>query len=117
VSKYGLVRIGPILDGAKVFIDDVLVPDDTVQLDKESNTVKIDNLRPGEHKISYQHPDYVPLERRFRISPSSEYLWTYNPEPATVQLTVESDPNTALYVDGEPKGTTTGDGVLKRSDI
>jgi PEGA domain len=117
LSKYGLVRIGPILDGAKVFIDDQLAPADSVQLDKESNTVRIDNLQPGDHKISYQHPDYVPLERRFKISPSVEYLWTYNPEPATVELTIQSDPDTALYVDGEPKGRTTGDGVLKRSDI
>jgi PEGA domain-containing protein len=117
VSKYGLVRIGPILDGATVFIDDELAPANSVQLDKESNTVRIDNLRPGDHKISYQHPDYVPLERRFKVSPSVEYLWTYNPEPATVELTIQSDPDTALYVDGEPKGRTTGDGVLRRSDI
>lgn len=117
LSKYGLVRIGPVLDGAKIFIDDQPAPASSVQLDKDSNTVRIDNLRPGDHKISYQHPDYVPLERLFKISPSVEYLWTYNPEPATVELTIQSDPDTALYVDGEPKGKTTADGVLKRSDI
>lgn len=117
LSRYGLVRIGPILDGAKVFIDDQLVPSNNVQLDRESNTVRVDRLQPGEHTITYQHPDYVPLERRFKIRPSSEYMWTYKPEPATVELTVATDPDTVLYVDGEPKGTTTADGVLKRSDI
>ncbi|HSB10210.1 MAG TPA: PEGA domain-containing protein [Blastocatellia bacterium] len=117
VSKYGLVRIGPVLDGAKVFIDGKQVPPDKIELEKESNTVKLDNLVPGEHKISYQHPDYVPLERVFEISPSSEYIWTFNPEPATVELMVQTDPETTVYVDGEPKGTTTKDGSLKRTDI
>ncbi|MEK6322320.1 MAG: PEGA domain-containing protein [Acidobacteriota bacterium] len=117
VSKYGLVRIGPALEGAQVFIDDKPVPADRAPLDKDSNTIKIDNLTPGEHKISYRHPDYVPLERRFQISPSSEYIWTFNPEPATVELTVRTDPETFVYIDGEPKGKTTADGVLKRSDV
>lgn len=117
VSKYGLVRIGPVLDGAKVFVDGKPVPPDKIELEKESNTVKLDNLIPGEHKISYQHPDYVPLERVFKILPSSEYIWTFKPEPATVDLTVQTDPETTVYVDGEPKGTTTGDGSLKRTDI
>lgn len=117
VTKYGLVRIGPALEGAQVFIDDKPVPADRAPLDKDSNTIKIDNLTPGEHKISYRHPDYVPLERRFQISPSSEYIWTFNPEPATVELTVRTDPETFVYIDGEPKGKTTADGVLKRSDV
>jgi len=117
VSKYGLVRIGPVLDGAQVFIDDKPVPPGRAPLDKDSNTIKIDNLTPGEHKISYKHPDYVPLERRFQISPSGEYIWTFNPEPATVELTVRTDPETFVYIDGEPKGKTTADGVLKRSDV
>jgi len=117
VSKYGLVRIGPALEGAQVFIDDKPVPSERAPLDKDSNTIKIDNLTPGEHKISYRHPDYVPLERRFQISPSSEYIWTFNPEPATVELTVRTDPDTLVYIDSEPKGKTTADGVLKRSDV
>jgi hypothetical protein len=116
VSKYGLIRIGPALDGAKVFIDDKPVPQRQLELEKESNTIKLDNLIPGEHKITYQHPDYVPLERRFKISPNSEYIWTFNPEPATVELAILSDPDTEVYVDGEPKGKTTADGTLKRSD-
>jgi len=117
VSKYGLVRIGPVLDGAQVFIDDKPVPAERAPLDKDSNTIKIDNLTPGEHKISYRHTDYVPLERSFQISPSSEYIWTFNPERATVELTVRTDPETAVYLDGEPKGKTPADGVLKSSDV
>jgi hypothetical protein len=117
VSNYGLVKIGPALEGAQVFIDDKPVPAERAPLDKDSNTIKIDNLTPGEHKISYRHPDYVPLERRFQISPSSEYIWTFNPEPATVELTLRTDPETFVYIDGEPKGKTTADGVLKRSDV
>lgn len=117
VSKYGLVRIGPSLDGATVLLDDKPVPQDQLELEKESNTIKLDNLIPGEHTISYRHPDYVPLERRFRILPSVEYLWTFNPEPATVEFTVQTDPETSVYVDGEPKGKTTSDGLLKRTDI
>ncbi|HXF40514.1 MAG TPA: hypothetical protein VN687_12430 [Blastocatellia bacterium] len=117
VSKYGLVRIGPSLDGATVLLDDKPVPQDQLELEKESNTIKLDNLIPGEHTISYRHPDYVPLERRFKILPSVEYLWTFNPEPATVEFTVQTDPETSVYIDGEPKGKTTSDGLLKRTDI
>lgn len=117
VSKYGLVKIGPALEGWKVFIDDKELPADKIEPDKESNAIQIDNLTPGEHKISYRHPDYVPLERQFTISASSEYLWTFRPEPATVGLTVATDPETLVYIDGEFRGKTPGDGILKKGDI
>lgn len=116
VSKYGLVRIGPAIDGAKLFIDDQQMPPDKVEFEKASNTVKVDNVIPGDHKITYQHPDYVPLERRFKISPSSEYLWTFKPEPATVELTIQSDPDALVYIDDEPKGKIPADGILKLTD-
>jgi hypothetical protein len=117
VSRYGLVRIGPALEGAQVFIDDNPVSSERAPLERDSNTIRIDNLTPGEHKIAYRHPDYVPLERKFQISPSSEYIWTFKPEAATVELTVRTDPETSVYIDGEFNGKTPGDGVLKRSDV
>jgi hypothetical protein len=110
--RYGQVQIGPAIEGAKLFIDDQPA-DPRAEMDKESNTLKINKLEPGEHKITYRHPDFVPLERRFKVSAGSQYIWTYDPARATAELTVVTDPGAAVYVDGALVGNTPADGMLK----
>ena len=113
--RYGMVQIGPAIEGAKLFING-RAADSRAAIDKDSNTLKIDKLEPGEHKITYQHPDYVPLENRFNVVAGSQYIWTYDPERATVELTVVTDAGASVYINGAFVGTTPGDGTLK-SDV
>ena len=114
-SKYGTVKLGPVIEGAKLFIDQK--PAGDFEMDKSSGLVIVDKLVPGNHKITYDHPDYVILERDFEVSPGSEYLWTFLPKRATVALTIRTEPGTDVYLDGEPRGETPADGMLKLNDV
>jgi PEGA domain-containing protein len=116
-SHFGLVRIGPALEGAKVFVDDQEVPAGKIQVDKESNQIIIDDLPVGKHKITFDHPKYVKVLKEFTIAAGREYTWTFNPELPYGELSVVTNPGTKVYVDNEYMGETPGDGKLKRSDI
>ncbi|HWP44226.1 MAG TPA: PEGA domain-containing protein, partial [Blastocatellia bacterium] len=115
--KYAVVRIGPIRDGAKIFVDDKPVSPANLRIDQESNTYMISGLLPGKHKIVYDHPDYVIVEREFDVVAGTEYTRFLTLERATVELAVTTDPGTAVFVDSEPVGKTPADGKLRLSDI
>jgi hypothetical protein len=114
VSKYALLQIGPQIDGAKLFINDAEVNKARLREEKESNTIVLDGLAPGEYRVRYAHPDFIPLERKLKVTPSSAYLITFRPIPATAEMTVKTGPGVSVYVDSDEVGQTTPDGVLKK---
>ncbi len=116
-SKYGRVMLGPAIEGAKILINDQPLARSKYKIDNASGLVVIDGLPPGELRIAYDHPDYVIAERRFNISPGSQYTWTFISKRATVEMTVRTLPATNVYINGEPRGETPDDGILKFSDI
>jgi hypothetical protein len=116
-SKYGVVKIFPALDGVKILVDDQPVLPEKMQVDKENRTITIEGLTPGEHLVKYDHPEYVLYQRKFRISPGSEQSWNFIPERAVVAMTVLTEPDTTVYIDGEQMGRTPADGKLTRSDV
>jgi hypothetical protein len=116
-SKYGRVKFGPVIEGAKVLIDDKPLPPNKYKIDNANGQVLIDDIPPGERTITYDHPDYVVVEKRLKVSAGDEYEWAFKPERATVELTIRTEPGTAVYIDSEPRGETPADGVLKLSDI
>jgi hypothetical protein len=117
IYKYGSVKMGPAIEGARIYMDNRALASDKYKMDESSGLIVINNIPEGEHKITYDHPDYVILERKFKITPGSQFTWTFLPKRAAVEMRVKTDPGTNIYIDNEPKGTTTGDGILKSSDI
>ena len=117
VAKYGVVRIGPALEGAEIRVDERPLAPDKMRIDKESNTIVVTGLTPGQHKVTYDHPDFAIVERSFDIEPGIEYTRMLNLERSTTDLLVATEPNTRVYLDNEQIGETTGEGNLKRSDI
>jgi hypothetical protein len=116
VSKFGTVSLGPAFpDGAKVLVDGQAVDPGHLLLDEKTNMVVISGLTPGSHTIAYDHPEYVIVEHRFDISPGSSLAYTFNPLRAEDDLMVATDPNAAIYVDGQRYGETAGDGNLRIS--
>jgi hypothetical protein len=115
--RFGSVKLGPAIEGAKIYLDDLAVSSDKYNLDESSGLILINDLPEGEHIIKYDHPDYVILERKFKISPGSQYTWTFLPKRALVEMRVKTNAGAAIYLDNEPKGTTTSDGTLKLSEI
>lgn len=117
-SKFGLVKIGPAIEGERVFVDGATTPWAKVSVDAEDKLLLVDGLAPGDHKIRVDHPDYVIVEKQFKnVVAGEEYLWVYKPELATVPMTVTTDPGTSIYVDGEFRGDTTENGVLEVKDV
>jgi hypothetical protein len=117
-SKFGLVKIGPIVEGAKIYVDGAAQPWAKVAIDKEDNFMLVDGLAPGDHKLRVDHPDYVIVEKSFKnVAAGEEYVWVFKPEFATVPMTVTTDPGTSIYVDGEFKGDTPENGTLEVKDV
>lgn len=114
-SKFGAVRIGPrYRDGrGEVQLDGQPMSPDQMQVDQESDLIVISRLAPGMRTITYDHPDYVVVKHTFNISPGSELTWTFQPELAQDDLSIESIPGASVYVDGKHYGETAGDGKLK----
>ncbi|MFY9557414.1 MAG: PEGA domain-containing protein [Blastocatellia bacterium] len=111
-ARYAVLRIFPAIDGAKILVDGEPASADKLQATKESG-ITLKGLTPGDHKLTYDLPGYVLYERTFKISPGSEYTWSLVPERAVVEMTVATEPKTAVYVDGAQVGTTPADGTLK----
>ena len=113
IAKFGTVRVGPALDGARVLIDGKPADTAMLELDKNSNMLAINGLSPGVHKITYDHPAYAVAERTFTIEAGKEYLWTFAPELASVEMTVIAEPGTTIYVDKEVLGVVPESGKYK----
>ena len=115
-SKYGLVKIGPALEGAKIYVDEQ--PWAKVTLDRDENVLLVDGIAPGKHKLRVDHPDYVIVEKVFaNVSAGDEYYWVFKPEFATVPLRVATEPGTIVFIDNEPRGETPDNGVLEINDV
>jgi len=111
-SKFGTLRIFPAKEGVKILDNGKAVAPDKLTVDKE-NRIVIEGLRPGEHEITYDLPGYVIYQRTFPVIAGSEHIWNFLPERAVVELTVRTDPKTAVYIDGKQVGTTPANGSLK----
>jgi hypothetical protein len=109
-----IVTAEDALEGAKILVDG---KPQKVRLDKANSAIIIDKVEPGARLIAFDHPDYVLYERNARMVADTEYTWSFAPERPLVDLDIQTDADTTIYVDNEPKGVTTSDGKLKRSDI
>jgi hypothetical protein len=117
LPNYGVVMLGPAVEGGRVLIDGVPAPVEKTRFNRDSSTITVSSLSPGEYRIAYDQPEYAIVERTFKISPGSLYTWVFRPERATAELKVASEPDTSVYVDNEFLGKTTSEGKLRRDDI
>src|SRR5262245_12968762 len=111
-SKYGAITIFPANDNLKLLLDSQPVPAAKTSVDKDENTITIDKIAAGPHKVTYDLPGYVLNERSFNVEPGSEIDWKLIPERAVSEITVVTEPGASIYIDGEERGTTPGDGRL-----
>lgn len=117
-GKFGLVKIGPLLDDAKIYVDDNPTPWTNITIDKQEGLMLVDGLTPGKHKLRLDHPDYIIVEKTFaKISGGEEYYWVFKPIPATVPMTVNTESKTKIYVDGEFVGETPANGSLEVPEV
>ncbi len=117
-GKFGLLKIGPMLEGAKIYVDDSKTPWTNVTEDREEGLMLVDGLLPGKRKVRVDHPDYVIVEKTLpAVRGGEEYYWVFKPEYATVPMKVTTDPGTSVYVDGDFQGDSTENGILEVKDV
>jgi hypothetical protein len=116
-SKYGIITVFPAKDKLKLMLDGQPIPPTSMSVDKTDNTITINKIAAGTHKVTYDLPGYVLNERTFDVSPGSELDWKLEPEKAISDITVVTEPGASVYVDGEEKGTTPSDGRLTATQI
>ena len=116
-SRFGIVKVFPYREGLKLFVNDQPASAAKLKVDAPNETISISALPPGEHKITYDLPDHVIYTRKFTVSPGTEHNWNLIPKLAVTDLTVATDPETTVYVDGEPLGATPEDGILRNGNI
>lgn len=115
--KYGSVKVFPALDKVKLSLDGSEIPAANVDVDKANQSLTINRIPPGQHQITYDVPEYVLYKRSFQIEAGSEETWNFIPQKAVSDLSVTTNPDTTVYIDGVDKGKTPADGVLKVPDI
>src|SRR6185503_2764905 len=113
-SRFGTLRIFPAKEGVKILDNEKAISPDKITVDKE-NRIVLDGLGPGKHEITYDLSGYVIYKGTFPVTAGGEHIWNFLPERAVVDLTVRTDPKTAVYIDGKQVGTTPADGVLKEA--
>lgn len=117
-GKFGLLKIGPMLEGAKIYVDDSPTPWPKVTVDLEEGLMLVDGLQPGKRKVRVDHPDYVIVEKNLAaVKGGEEYYWVFKPEFATVPMKVTTDAGTSVYIDGDFQGDSTENGILEVKDV
>lgn len=109
--RYGTIRIFPAREGVNLLDNDQPVPTVKRTVDNDQRIV-IGRITPGDHKITYDLPGYVLYQRSFNVTPGSEHTWNFEPERAVTELTVVTEPGTAVYVDNKQVGNTPANGRL-----
>jgi hypothetical protein len=117
-TKFGLVKIGPAIEGARIYVDGATTQWKQVTFDKAENIMLVDGITPGKHKLRVDHPDYVIVEKTFpAVQAGSEYYWVFTPEFAVAPLSVKTEPGTTIFVDGEDRGTAPESGAIEVPDV
>lgn len=115
VARTGLIIIGPLIPDAQVLIDDKPAKD--VTFDTAQNRVLVDDVAPGKRKVTYDAPEHVIVEKLMTIAAGNQHVWFITPKAALATLTVKTLPDTAVFVDNEPKGRTPASGSLTLNDV
>lgn len=111
-SKFGTIKIFPAMDGVNLLMDGQPIPKEDIEVDKAEKVITINQVSAADHKISYDLPGYALYEHSFNVEAGTTQTWNFIPEKAVSEILVATEPGTAVYLDGQQKGTTPEDGKL-----
>ncbi len=116
VSQVGSIILGPVEADATILIDGQ--KPEGIKVRKAENQIEIENVSVGLHTLRISHPTIADWERgRVPVRAGATSYITPKLEAATGELTVITEPGTAVYIDGEFIGAATGDGKLNRTNL
>ncbi len=109
VSKYGVIRIGGVLPGAKVFLDDLAIkPSDLAQ---ENQSAVIDKVPVGKHRLRISKEGYVDFAKEIDVLPlPGQTFVSARLDLAQVTINLTSQPGARIYAGSEEKAIIPSDG-------
>lgn len=107
VSLYGEIRIGGILPGSKVLLDEK-----PANLTMENQAATIAKVSVGKHRLRIAKDGYVELSRELDIQPGKELFVSAQLELAMVTVSLISQPGARVYAGSVEKGIFPSDGKM-----
>ncbi len=110
VSLYGVIRIGGIMPGSKVFLDDQPVkPSDLVL---ENQNASIAKVPVGKHRLRISKDGYVDLNKEIEVLPGKQSFVPAQLELAMVTISLISQPGARVYAGSAEKAIIPSDGKV-----
>ncbi|MGH9847489.1 MAG: carboxypeptidase regulatory-like domain-containing protein, partial [Blastocatellia bacterium] len=113
ISKYGVIRIGGVPPGAKVFLDDQAIKPSG--LAQENQSAVIPKVPVGKHRLRISKEGYVEFAKEVDVLPGEQAFVSARLDPAQVTFNLISQPGARVYAGSEEKATIPSDGALSIS--
>lgn len=110
VSRYGVIHIGEILPGTKVFLDDL-----EQYGEPEDKSLVLSRIPVGNHRLKVTKDDYVDFITEVDVRPGEQSFVSARLELAQVTINLKSQPDARIYVGSEEKAIIPPDGRISIS--
>ncbi len=108
ISKYGVIRIGGLLPGSKVFLDDVAIrPADLAQ---ENQNATIPKVPVGKHRLKISKDGYADFAREIDVLPGQQAFVSARLDQAQITISLVSQPGARVYAGSVEKAIIPSDG-------
>ena len=108
VSKYGVIRLGGLLPGSKVFLDDAAIrPADLTQ---ENQNASIAKVPVGKHRLKISKDGYADFAREVDVLPGQQAFVSARLDQAQITINLVSQPGARVYVGSVEKAIVPSDG-------
>lgn len=110
ISLFGEIRLGGILPGSKVFLDDQ--PVKPFDLSQEAQAATIAKVSVGKHRLKVSKDGYVELNKDLEILPGKQSFVSAQLELAMVTISLTSQPGARVYTGSVEKAIIPSDGKV-----
>ncbi|HQR34085.1 MAG TPA: carboxypeptidase regulatory-like domain-containing protein [Blastocatellia bacterium] len=108
ISKYGVIRIGGLLPGSKVVLDEVpLKPTDLTQ---ENQSATIAKIPVGKHRLKIAKDGYADFAKDVDVLPGQQAFVSARLDPAQITVSLISQPGARVYAGIVEKAIIPSDG-------
>lgn len=108
VSKYGVIRLGGLLPGSKVFLDDVAIR--SADLAQENQNATIAKVPIGKHRLKISKDGYADFAREIDVLPGQQAFVSARLDQAQITVSLVSQPGARVYAGSVEKAIVPSDG-------
>lgn len=113
VSKYGVIRIGGLLPGSKVFLDDAALKPPDLALENQNATIS--RIPVGKHSLKISKDGYADFAREIDVLPGQQAFVSARLDQAQITISLVSQPGARVYAGSVEKGIVPSDGRVSFS--